>query len=366
MRFEITGVLDTIEQHLTTDVVLAQAVVDLGEVAYFIDLDRGRPVNLLRIGLVVDALARHLAQSAAMIYPVVGRGLMTDADLTSKERMVLGRWAGDGLIEVLPTVADRAVEVADLTGLPLITRGGHHQFTDRYEWLVRCPERVLHLVPGSGGASLIGPAPVTVTPDGAGANLLAQQWRCPQADCPSFGARRAADQGVPRTRAGVPCCPRHDEPLRHMGTRAPGVALAVVIDGVVRDRFVVRSGSSTVVGRRPDDDGSVALGPWLAEDAARWVSRRHLQLDLNDGALMVTDSSTNGTIVKTRPAQFGPVDEVRLGSGQSRPLGRWDTLQLHQGVELGRVAAFAAPALAELGSVMADAPTIALRPPALG
>ena len=33
MRFEVTQVLDAIERHLTTDSALAQAVVDLGQVA---------------------------------------------------------------------------------------------------------------------------------------------------------------------------------------------------------------------------------------------------------------------------------------------------------------------------------------------
>src|SRR4030095_12693280 len=107
MRFEVTHVMDAIERHLTTEAVLAQAVVDLGQIAWFDALDGGRPVNLLRTGLVVDALARHLGEDAVMIYPVAGRDLLTDADLTSKERMVLGRWAGDGLIEVVPVMADR-------------------------------------------------------------------------------------------------------------------------------------------------------------------------------------------------------------------------------------------------------------------
>src|SRR6185503_13085008 len=90
MRFEVTTVLDAIERHLTTEAALAQVAVDIGEIAWFEALDGGRPVNLLRTGLLVDALARHFGEDAIRLYPVAGRDLLTDADLTSKERMVLG------------------------------------------------------------------------------------------------------------------------------------------------------------------------------------------------------------------------------------------------------------------------------------
>ena len=61
--------LDAIERHLTTEVALAQAVVDLGQMAWFDALDGGRSVNLLRTGMLVDALSRHLGEDAVMVYP---------------------------------------------------------------------------------------------------------------------------------------------------------------------------------------------------------------------------------------------------------------------------------------------------------
>jgi hypothetical protein len=158
--------LDTIEQRLTTDVTLAQAVVDLSEVARFVPLDGGRPINLLRVGMVVDALSRYLIDGGAMIYAVAGRELLSEASLTSKERMVLGRWADDGLIEVTPVVGDRVAEIADFTGVPLIAVRDPIQFAERFEWLRDSPERILRLLPRAGGAVLI-PGGETVKADGS-------------------------------------------------------------------------------------------------------------------------------------------------------------------------------------------------------
>src|SRR5262245_15642557 len=156
MRFEVTNVLDAIERDLTAEAALAQVAVDLGEIAWFEALDGGRPVNLLRTGLMVDALARHLGEEAIRLYPVASRDLLTDADLTSKERMVLGRWSGDGMIEVVPAMADRVPEVADITGLPVVSIDGFPGLEHRYPWLRGMPERVLQLVPGEGGARIVG------------------------------------------------------------------------------------------------------------------------------------------------------------------------------------------------------------------
>jgi hypothetical protein len=363
MRFEVTSVLDAIERHLTTHALLAQAVVDLGEVAWFDALDGGRPVNLLRAGMLIDALGRHLGEDAVMIYPVAGRALLTDADLTSKERMVLGRWAGDGVIEVVPEVADRVPEVADLTGLPLVSRHGYPGFEARYPWLRGQTERALRLVPSDGGARLLGGMPGPAKPSGPGSTLLSRAWRCPRRDCPSFGDRRMTTPAVPRIRSGVPVCPRHDEPLTNAGPRPPAIALVLVVNGRVRDRFVIRSGRTLIVGRSPDDPDGLAIGGHLTGEAAKMVSRNHLRLEYRDDILLATDVSTNGTVIRSRTSPFAPADEVHLGGGPAYPLKPWDSVILHDGVMLARADSHLSRHAAVAGSVMDDAPTIAMTQP---
>ena len=105
-------------------------------------------------------------------------------------------------------------------------------------------------------------------------------------------------------RAGVPVCPRHDEPLRNIGPKAPAVPLAVLVDGVVRIRFVVRAGRPVTVGRSPDDPEGIRIGPWLSGDTAQMVSRNHVRIELRDDVLMLSDMSTNGTVVRSRPLPF--------------------------------------------------------------
>jgi hypothetical protein len=135
------------------------------------------------------------------------------------------------------------------------------------------------------------------------------------------------------------------------------------VDGAVLGRFVVREAAPAEVGRAPvagpgGPGGGVAveLGPLLREEALRWVSRNHLRLELRGSALVVTDTSTNGTSVRT------PAGAVALGTGQAYGLGDDDVIELYQGVELGRPTRFFGGA-AEPASVMADAPTVSIRLP---
>jgi hypothetical protein len=361
MRFEVTQVLDAIERHLTTDSALAQAVVDLGHVAWYGALDGGRPVNLLRVGLLVDALARHLGEDAIMIYAVASRDLLTDADLTSKERMVLGRWSGDGVIEVVPAVADRVPEVADITGLPVVSIDGFPGLEGRYPWLRGVPERVLQLVPGDGGARIVGGYPLA--PEGRTA-LLSQLWRCARRDCPLFGDRRAFAQAVPRMRAGVPVCPRHDEPLANAGSRPPSVTMVLIVDGIVRDRFVVRAGRPVVVGRSPDDPAGIVISGYVEGTVAQMISRNHVRLELRDEGLVATDLSTNGTVVRPPglSGSYGVGEQVHLTNGAPYLLGPSDTVELHSGVVLARADRIPGTTVGGQSSVMGEAPTMTIRP----
>ncbi|MFG3418526.1 FHA domain-containing protein [Micromonospora sp. NPDC047730] len=380
MRFEISKVLDAIEGRVCTDPSLARAVLDLAEVIRYQDLDGGRPASLLRLGMVIDALARELEEDSVPVYAVVHRALLSDADLTSNERMVVRRWADDGLVEVLDNPGDRMLEVADLLGLPVLTRVRTDGLRGRYPWLVEQPGRVLAPVPGAGGPAFVahvggGHTPVAGDRSPAGVKLLSRQWRCPEPGCALFGGggggsfadlarveRSPAAQPPPSLRGGAPTCPRHGARLGDAGPRPRSEVLAVRVGGLIRRRFVLTEDQPALVGRAPDQAGGIVLGQWLNDEARRWISRSHLRFELRVGEVIVTDVSTNGSGI--RPGgSMAESDRVPLAPKQSRVVAEGDMVELYPGVQIGRPGELPAGAPYTPNSVMAEAPTMAMRLP---
>jgi hypothetical protein len=363
VRFTTSRALDSIESRLTTDPVLAAAVVDLASVVRHTGLDDGRPANLLRLGMVVDALARHLSDDSVVVYPVGGRDLLSDLELTSNEKMVIRRWADDGLAEAVPEPDERALEVAELAGLPLVGRRDYGPYRGRFPGIVGTA-RLLVPVPGAGGAAITtagapqGPALV------GSHQVLRRRWRCPEPGCPSFGGAEVVGGQPPASlRHGRPTCPRHGHPLGDAGPAPQAVAVVVVVRGTGRHRFVVREDRPVVVGRNPDEPG-VSLGALLDEHSLPLVSRNHLQLEVAGGSLVVVDTSTNGTTVLCRPGAGASAERVRLARGERRTLREWDTVELHSGVELASARNWrGSGGGAGTSSTLSEAPTMAMRLP---
>ena len=378
MRFEVSKVLDAIEARLTTDPALARAVVDLSEIARYADLDGGRPASMLRLGLVIDALGRHVSEENVPVYPIAPRGLLSDADLTSNERMVVRRWADDGKVEVVPQLDDRVFEVAELLGLPILTRVRGEAFRDRRPWVDE-PGRLLAAVAGDGGSPVLmarvgrGEPPKPAERSGMGERLLARVWSCPESNCTSFGSGGDPDspfadmrtitspvaQPPPALRNGVPTCPRHGAKLKDAGPRPAVEVLSVRVDGVIRQRFVVATDAPVVVGRAPEG-GGIMLGQWLTDDARKWISRGHVMFALQGGELTAQDVSTNGTGIRLNGSAEDDA-RITLNRNETRMLAPADVVELYAGVNVGRSKIWATGGVVQPHSVMAEAPTMAMR-----
>ena len=348
MRFETSRTLDAIETRLSLDPMVARGVLDLAETVFRADFDGGRPAQLLRLGLVIDAVSTYLGDDRSAIYVVAPRGLLQDTALSSNERIVIRRWADDGLVEVINDLGDRIAEVAAHTGLPVVSRA-----PARAGWSI-LPEAI------PGGVS-VKPAGGPPTP-GATAP---RWWRCDESDCATFGQPTIGRAQPPPTfRKGQPVCPRHDRSLADAGPRVPQVAMVVRVDGSIRERFTVTAGRPVTVGRAPDEPDGVALGRWLDERGQKWVSRAHVRVDLTGNGVVITDLSTNGTSLLARGGPLEPVKIRKMDKGGTHTLLALDCVSLYGGVELGRAGRMVADGTKPLeSSVMADAPTMALKLP---
>jgi hypothetical protein len=160
----------------------------------------------------------------------------------------------------------------------------------------------------------------------------------------------------------VPVCPRHEEPLINSGPRPAWLTLVLIVDGVVRERFVVRAGRPVVVGRSPDEPDDLMIGAYLGGNAAQMISRNHARVELLDQGLFVTDLSTNGTVVRARSAPYVTAEEIHLTGGSPYALNPWDTVELHTGVVIARADRVQTTLAGGHGSVMGDAPTMTMRP----
>jgi len=378
VRFEVSKVLDAIEARLSTDPALARAVVDLSEIVRYADLDGGRPASSVRLGLVVDALGRYLAEENVPVYVISPRGLLSDTDLTSNERMVIRRWADDGKVEVVPVLDDRVFEVAELLGLPVLTRTRGDQFRSRRAWVDE-PGRLLAAIAGEGGSpvlvSRVGRGDPARQPERSpmGERLLSRVWSCPESNCTSFGSGGDPDspfadmrtitspvaQPPPALRAGVPTCPRHGAKLKDAGPRPPVEVLSVRVDGVIRQRFVVAADAPVVVGRAPEG-GGIMLGQWLTDDARKWISRGHVMFALRGGELTAQDVSTNGTGIRLNGSAEDDA-RITLNRNETRMLAPADVVELYAGVNVGRSKNWATGGVVQPHSVMAEAPTMAMR-----
>ena len=282
-------------------------------------------------------------------------------------------------MEVLDNPGDRLLEVADLLGLPVLTRARSDGLNGRFPWLAE-PGRVLAPVPAAGGAALIahvggGAKPVSGARSTAGAQLLTRRWRCPEPGCALFGdagggggafadlarsERKPDGQPPPSLRAGVPELPPASDPARrrrcaapHGGARGPHRRAGPA--AFRRHRGGAGAGRPRPRRRRRDHPRTVAQRRGAALDQPQ-----PLRIELHGGDLVAHDVSTNGSGV--RPAgSMVETERVALPPRQRRVLGRGDLIELYPGVQVGRAAELPSAAPYQPTSVMAEAPTMAMR-----
>lgn len=343
------------ESRLTLDASAAEYVIDVANVVREPGLGGERAADLARFEGLLEALAAFARDPSVQVYAITDRSLLSDGHLDPEERQRLDRWYRDGLLEVLPRADDRILELADALGLHVVSADNFLDFHRAYPWIPGCRDRFLRPFLDADGMIGVRPRIMPVPPEwqvsrkeeeglllaagvlrrwapSAHRAVLSRDWRCPEPDCPLFGAGDGPRTGLPRRRGNRVLCPTHGLPLADAGPRPARAQVKVVMDGTVRGRFMVTAGEPLAVGRAPAD-GGVALSAWIDAAEVDSVSRTHVVLTYDGSGLTVVDErSANGTRIR-RCAPTGDV-LVPLRHGTVWRLRRGDSVVLHDRLEL--------------------------------
>ncbi|MEO3744961.1 FHA domain-containing protein [Plantactinospora sp. B5E13] len=347
------------EHHLTLKPRAADFVVDLSNVVRDRKLCDDRPANLQRFLGLIEALAAYTRDETVQVYAVADRSLLKQHALTAQERATLHRWYQQGLIEVRPRADDRILELADTTGLYVVSNDRYVGDYRKYPWIAGNPDQFFRQVPGPGGIGVgITPNPMPTpaeheisrkeeqdrlvaahmydrrTGTGARQELLTRLWLCPVPDCPMFGPDPVGGQPAPVFDGAVVRCPTHRERMTDLGPTPSRVQVKVRIEGVVRYRFMLVAGTAVVVGRAPAESGVALTSPILREQDLDRISREHVELTWDGSRISVRDLSRNGTWLRRDGAAVlgGPDaggDDPAPGPRSRIPRGR--TWQLRSG-----------------------------------
>ena len=330
---------------LTADIDRADALIDLSNVVLERSLGGSGAADLLRMERVGRALSALYGSPETRMYGVadeslIRRKLYADA----RQFRTLKRWQAERVIHVAPDADPVLLELADQTGLPIITMDRFRNHRDDFPWLDGSDDAVLEpRADARGGVSL---SHVVVHPvldwevsraeesdllkqKGVRArqDLLTRIWGCPEPRCPWHDPLRTGLLFVPRWYRDRLYCDLHDLDVVDLGPRPRAAQVKVISNGAEVARFPVRAGERVMVGRSP---GGFVLTPWLSTETRLKVSREHLALELAGDRLVFTDSSRNGTILVNAEGFRRKIHKA------SAPFGYKSRLEVVPGLDLIR------------------------------
>ncbi|WP_052847621.1 hypothetical protein [Streptomyces avicenniae] len=345
------------ERHLTARPEQADALVDLSDVVRDARLGPPGARSLDRLRLVIQALGDRLRDRWVLVHAVADQRLRT-ARTEYRDRLdidQLERLAKSGLVTELPDADGPLLDVAGMTGLPVISHDRYDAFRARHPWLQgnttqflaprAAPGRTVRLVERDMGVRRVGAAaPGRGRP--ALPEVVARHWRCPERACSLYDRRRGEAVLLPRLLDGVPSCEWHEVPLADDGPRAAVVQLKLLCGHETVHRFTLDAGTTAVLGRGGDDreedgdgdgDGTVRMlaveGLLPAAEAGR-IGGRQLWIRVEPDAVRLLDLSGG----RTRLWRAGPGGGGWSALSGERPveMRETDVVEAAPGVTLAR------------------------------
>lgn len=301
---------------LAGDLDRADALVDLSNVLRDISLGGRGLADLVRLERVGAALAALYGSAAAAMFAVADTTLLARRDLFTDpgQRRRLREWEESGLVHVAGKADIPLLQIAEETGLPIITRdrfGGHRR---EFPWLDGSDDAILEPYSGQHGQVALRHVTLNRLTEWDESvrqehDLLVQQglsqqvevlgryWGCPEPRCPRHDPVRARFVLLPVARGGRLVCDLHGLEMLDLGPRPRVAQLKIMVNGQERHRFSVVEGKPVTVGRSATD---VDLRPFLDAAAAGQVSREHLRFSLGAERLRVADVSRHGSVLILR------------------------------------------------------------------
>lgn len=350
-----------LEPHLTTVHQEADALVDLSNVVRNNRIgERSHRRSLDRLRLVIEALAQRTSDRGVKVYAIADRSLRRGAAEypDREEPRLLSRWIDQGLVEEAEDADRSLLELADTTGLPVVSNDGFDDFRYDHPWIQGNTTQFLGVSATRKGTAVVlrerdmgvrTPAHISrkleesdlkahgllLSPHGKPlTEIVKRSWRCLQRGCQLYDHRRGIAVRLPLLREGVPLCEFHRTPLVDDGPRTGIAQLKLHIDGACVHRFTLDANTTVQLGRVPYPDG-IALHGLLPDHLLRRISRRHLEARVEPNALLLLRNlSEHGT----RLLRHGGREWRPLSDEEHVPFHVNDIAELIPGVTLTRSA----------------------------
>jgi FHA domain len=350
----LLAMISATQRHLTVDVGEAEFLLDLSNVVRSRRADGSQTASLHRLSRLLAALGRYAHDPQVRVYAVADQSLLSSARLftNQRERQSLRVWRDARLLEVVADADVRLLELAEATGLRIVSGDRFRGHRDAFPWLQGSTKHVIEPVVDRAGGVTFRPRDLGVVAPWEISNsqeqdqlkkqgllegrrrvprweVLGRRWRCPDRRCSLYDDSRGTNVLLPRMRGGRPTCEIHGLELLDDGPRSAAVQLKILHNGQCVGRFTVPAGARIPVGRAPGD--GVMLGHWLDGPEGRKVSRTHLVVSLDGERVLVRDVSTNGTRINLAGG-----GKVELEHGTSHPVEVGDIIRLASNLALTR------------------------------
>jgi hypothetical protein len=298
---------------LTNDPNWADALLDVSNVVRNTRLGGHGLADLVRLERVGTALASLYGATKIAMLGVADSNLYTQPGLflDSRQRRVLRSWVQSGLILEAGKADVPLLQIAEETGLPIITSdrfGGHRR---EFPWLDGSDDAILEpqvdrygnvslrhvtLIPKADWQMSVSEEHDLLVQQGLGrrTEILNRYWSCPERRCARHDPTTSSFVLLPVGRGDRLVCDQHGLPMVDMGPRPRVAQLKIMKDGQEQHRFSVTPREPVIVGRTR---GPGDLSPYMEETVLRRVSRTHLRFDLDSDRLTITDLSRHGTVL---------------------------------------------------------------------